>query len=204
MPSKSLSRSSLLNFQKYSSLLAGNNPYIPPPAGAFHYLEEIDVTDPQANAVFSNLVSTYGSDYQHLQVRLSTRTTRGTTSDAIYIRANNVTSAVYSSHALRSGSAYNAAASQDKILMGESTSYGDDPYNFSAMTVDILDPFETSKSTTFVASNAIVGNNSSTQTHIYLSSGLYQQNTAIDELDFFNLTTWGTGSHLALFGLKAA
>jgi hypothetical protein len=49
----------------------------PAAAGSYDLLETEILTGTQASVTFSSLNSTYGADYQHLQLRIVTRDNRG-------------------------------------------------------------------------------------------------------------------------------
>ena len=120
MPNKSLSRSGLLTYQKYSSLLAGNNPYIPF-ISDYDLLETEILTGTQSSVTFSSLNSTYGADYQHLQARCVW--SGGGVVSSLRIELNGDTGSNYSLHVLygNGSSVLSAAAAPSSIwALGDS------------------------------------------------------------------------------------
>ena len=200
MPIKSLSRSSLLSFEKYSSMLAGNAAFAP---SAYDLLETEILTGTQSSVTFSSLNSTYGADYQHLQIRATMDATGnfGTVYD-VFATLNGDTGSNYDSHHMRGTgstvySAYSSSATNFIALTNSTTSAG---ASFSAAVIDILDPFETTKYTTL---RSFTG---SASYQVGLQSVLWRNTAA---LTTFTLTPHGStsfvaGSRFSLYGLKAA
>jgi len=197
LPSKSLSRSSLLSFQKYSSLLAGNDPYIPPVL-AYDLLETEILTGSQATVTFSGLVSAYSADYQHLQVRAAVQSTRNLGGDVVRLQMNNATGSVYSHHGVRNAAIYGNGTSTTYMYLTDQPDGQSGADRFGAFVCDILDPFDTNKFTTI---RTLGGNEAAS---VSLRSGLYQATTAVDELDFICLVSYAADSRFSLYGLKAA
>ena len=197
MPNKSLSRSSLLSFQKYSSLLAGNEAYIPFTSD-YDLLETEILTGTQASVTFSSLNSTYGADYQHLQIRAVFYRNGG----SAFARYNgDSTSGNYRSHGLygNGSSVYSEDFSyaRDKGMIGGSMGLSTTiPF---ALVMDILDPFETTKYTTARVLSGRATGGSELISHVWMNTNALTQIELIGKADNFRQY-----SRFSLYGLKAA
>lgn len=201
MPIKSLSQSSLLNFEKYSSLLAGNDAYNPVPPSSYDLLETEILTSSESSVTFSNLNSTYGANYQHLQLRMVTRDTDSDTGANAHFRINGVSTSSYSHHRLYEAVSY-AGVSTTSIINAFTASANAPTGAFGAAVVDILDPFETTKNTTVkTLSGAAVVNGA-----IVLGSGALYSTAAVTSFQIFADASrnFVTGSRFSLYGLKKA
>ena len=202
MPNKSLSRSGLLTYQKYSSLLAGNDPYIPA-LPAYDLLETEILTGSQASVTFSSL-DAYATDYQHLQIRLTAATNRGGTRELLYIQANGETSFTnYYGHSLGGdgSSVYSNSQDLSKSRIAQVSGTGTTGA-FGVAVIDILDPFSTNKQKTF---RSLSGQTDSTGQSISLHSALWRSSAAITSLSIVaDLTSMIAGSRLSLYGFKKA
>jgi hypothetical protein len=202
MPIKRLSQSGLLTFEKYSSMLAGNPGYIPP---AFELLQsEILTTD--TTVVFSNINSTYGSTYKHLQLRMSVRSDRANTGDILTLTVNNdSTAGNYAYHGLSGGTLFgNTTSSWAENQNRYAVTYvqaSSDPANaFSGIVMDILDPFITTKFTSFRSFF-----DGAYDRQVVLQSMLWKNTAAIDSISLAPGigTNWKQGSRFSLYGLRA-
>ena len=176
----------------------------PAAAGSYDLLETEILTGSQASVTFSNLNSTYGADYQHLQIRMTTRSTRaGNTSDGLDINYNGDTGSNYAWHRLLgNGSSVSSAAgsSQTTGVIGVTSAASSTADSFSGAVLDILDPFETTKYTTARCLSGITSTSL-----IFLSSVLWMNTAALDSIalkaDNGNLLA---GCRFSLYGLKKA
>lgn len=216
MPIKRLSQSGLLTFEKYSSMLAGNSAYIPVATG-YEWLETQTLSNSTTSVVtFSNLNSTYGSTYQHLAFRIRARGADANTGivTAVRMYMNGVGGdgggSSYSTHLMR------------WFNTGTFTSegYADAPYGFvglataqfgdyAAMTIDLLDPFETTKFKTFKSLAGVAetgGSNNLRGSNIALLSGLFKSTNAVTSVSFQFNAGWNfqEGSRFSMYGLRAA
>ena len=197
-----LSTAGILDYQKYSSALAGNTPYSPIPPSSYDLLETEILTGTQASVTFSNLNSTYGADYQHLQIRATMDATGnfGTVYD-VFATLNGDTGANYNSHGIRgNGSSfypYYSASTNFTALTGSTTSAGG---AFAGAIIDILDPFETTKYTTL---RSFTGLGAYT---VGLQSVLWRNTAALTSLTLtpHGSTSFVVSSRFSLYGLKAA
>lgn len=202
MPIKRLSQSSLLTFEKYSSVLAGNTAYIPP---AFELLEtQIVGATPLSSVIFSNLNSSYASTYQHLQIRLVLRGSLG--SQIVSMQINGDTGNNYAYHGtageiegnVRDVRSFNGSSLSSifRVSAQGHTSTG----VFGVGIVDILDAFETTKNKTI---RSLAGQNIPADDSIAIFSGLYLSTSAINSITIFRAgSNFVTGSRLSLYGLR--
>lgn len=204
MATTSLARSGISNFQKYSSLLVGNPSFVP---SAFDLLQTTVVGAGGLTAVeFTNLTSTYGSAYQHLQIRAAVRTSRASLADDIFIQLNTDTGSNYSNHAMigsgPSVTSYGAANSTSiggySVVAGNSSASG----IFSPMVLDLLDPFSTEKNKTV---RQLMGLNSAGEQWVILRSGLYRSLSSTASIKLFTSSGagWAQGTRFSLYGIKA-
>jgi hypothetical protein len=204
LPSKSLSRSSLLSFQKYSSLLAGNTPYLP---SSYDLLETEILTGTAASVTFSSL-DTLAAGYQHLQIRAAYRTDRTPTykGDGVSMQVNGDTGSNYAYHRLLGygGSVSSGANTSRTYLDVSAAPSAIAPANeYGPVMVDLLDPFETTKNTTI---RSLGGGYNGNDPVISLRSGVWMNTAAVTSLQLFSVTgsNWVSGSRFSLYGLKAA
>ena len=201
MPNKSLSRSGLLTYQKYSSLLAGNDPYSPV-LPAYDLLETEILTGSQSSITFSNLASTYGTDYQNLQIRAVARTDRAQINDALAITFNGDGGNNYAIHHIYStgGSVGGGQASPYAYIIGAYVAAGSSAAGaFGSLNLNINDPFSSSKNTTI---EGLAGNESPEPVGYF--SGLWNNTAAIDSINLrpgigSNLVS---GTRISLYGLR--
>lgn len=206
MPNKSLSRSSLLSFEKYSSLLVGNEAY-EPPSDDFELLETQILSTGTSSITFSNLNATYGSTYRHLQLRAVSRTNRtGADSDPILLRFNLDTGNNYSRHGLigylGSTVVSNGGGSQNSIYLTENTAVDQNASGiFGTLIADILDPFRTNKNKTV---KAFSGMYASGWQSIELRGGAWINTAAITTITLAPLigTNFVAGSRFSLYGIR--
>ena len=200
-----LSTAGILDYQKYSSFLAGNTAYSPI-IGAYDLLETEILTGSQASVTFSNLNSTYGADYQHLQLRMVTRDDRTVAANVVRIQFNGDTGSNYSNHNLyATGStvASGASASQTDTIVGLSSSSYASANIFGASILDILDAFETTKYTT---TRSLCGVYAVGENYAWLASGSWQNTAALTSISLkpSGGVNFVSGSRFSLYGLKAA
>ena len=201
MPNKSLSRSGLLTYQKYSSLLVGNDPYSP---GSYDLIQSEILTGSQASVTFD--VTGLGSTYQHLQLRILVRTDRANNEDWMIMRFNSDTGSNYSDHHLygQGSSVYSNASTSSSYIsaMGAIVGNNATANSFAGGVIDILDPFETTKYTT----TRTLGGFASTTNSIRLESGNWRNTAALTAitLDQGGGSNFVSGSRFSLYGLKVA
>lgn len=198
-----LTSTSLLDYSRYLSLLSGNKAYSP---SSFDLLETISLSGTQSSVTFSNL-SSYSTQYAHLQLRIVSRSDYGQYYDDPAIRFNGVTSN-YWFHGIGG-----TGSSIFPIGSGGATSYmdayfgsvgGTAPGNiFGSVIVDIPNAFST---TQYKTVRAIGGRHTTgSENRIGLTSGLFQSTDAINSITVLPVfSSFVSGSRFSLYGRKIA
>ena len=181
------------------------------PAGvaAYDLLETEILTGSQASVTFDSLNSTYGADYQHLQIRMVARSDDSGSSNLrdLRIQVNADTGTNYSSHVLRGDGTSvesNAASSQDSIntALAMFPRPSNPTTQYGAAIIDVLDAFETTKYTTI---RMLGGAKPDGEDQIWLGSGLWQNTNALTEIKIFaNVGNLTGDSRFSLYGLRSA
>jgi hypothetical protein len=175
----------------------------PAAAGAYDLLETEILTGTQASVIFDSLNSTYGADYQHLQLRIAAQ---GTTGNAnIGFTFNGDTSNNYAWHSLLgTGSAVESDSSVNRgnIIGSIAVVASSNTNQFNGSVIDILDAFNTSK---YKTTRSLSGRASGGGNLIQLDSGLWRSTDALSSMTF-TITTGNIniGSRFSLYGLKAS
>jgi len=158
-----------------------------------------------STVTFNNL-NTYAANYQHLQIRISARSSRPATNGNYYLRFNGDTGSNYSTYYMRgTGTDTESAAIQQSdgpglyVYQGV-TAATHNSGTFAAGVIDINDPFETTKFTTCKIMTGYAG---SAIDRILLESGLWAATAAVDSITFeeFFGYSFVTGSRFSLYGL---
>lgn len=173
-------------------------------AGSFDLLETQTLTGSQASVTFSSL-STYASTYQHLQLRMTARSTRADTADSYRIQFNGDTAGNYSFHQLDgTGSSVGSAGTSNVTYMqfGAGVPAANaTASSFSGSVIDILDPYETTK---FKTIRGLAGWTGGFQI-IELTSGNWRNTNALTSILIYaaagNLAQY---SRFSLYGIKAS
>jgi hypothetical protein len=145
--------------------------------------------------------SSIPQDYKHLQVRYVSK--NASTSTLINITMNGITSGVYVRHSLygadtQFGSS-SSSTSQTTIPLIESMASSTTANAVNAGVIDLLDYSSTLKNTTIKAFYGMVD----TRNRVYLSSGLYNQTTAVSSLTFTaSASNFTALSRFSLYGIK--
>lgn len=178
----------------------------PAVAGSYDLLQTEILTGTTATVTF-NSINSYATDYEHLQVTVVARSTRGDTDSIFYMQFNGDTGSNYSVHNLRgTGSAVDAGYLSSSYpsgiiiytgLPGATNTSG----LFGGNIIDILDPFNTSKHTTTRVLNGQAGSFS----RISLESGAWYNTNSITSITFDDVFgSFAQYSRFSLYGLKAA
>jgi hypothetical protein len=184
-------------------MLVGNEAYRI--IGAYELLDTVSVSSSgQVSVTFSNLNTSYGSTYQHLQLRMTHRASGGTRSDNVYLQLNSSTTG-YDYHYLYStGTATSAGGSinQTNMIVGRLTGSTSGAGIFGASVVNILNPFET---TTNKSIRSLTTANDGTDNTIWLFSGQWRNTGALTTL---TLTSGATDfvqySTFSLYGMRSS
>jgi len=165
-------------------------------AGAYDLLETEILTGTQASVTFSSLNSTYGADYQHLQIRGVVCQTGGLGASNAELKLNS--NSLTEGHYLRgfSGSVSSGRNASNAYFYINGT---DASNEYSAFIMDFLDPFETTKNTTV---RWLAGGAQSTEPSIHLGSGFWNNTAAITTIEL--VRSWDVGSRFSLYGLRKA
>ena len=170
---------------------------------AYELLESQVLTSNQATITFSNLNSTYGSTYQHLQLRVVARTNRsGQVADlgTFFFNGDEVLAGGnYNSHGL-AGSGSSVASFYDAVPYISYYAAANATANkFTAFIMDILDPFETTK---FTTTRMFLGQGESDR-QVALESGLWRNTAALTSLKLDVIGDFIIGSRFSLYGLRS-
>jgi hypothetical protein len=191
MAVKSLSHSSILQPATTNSMLGDYE------SNYFHHLETVRLSSTASSVTFSNLAQY--SDYQHLQFRVTGRSSRAADNDNLTIRFNSDSGTNYSFHRLygQSSVVSNSGVNETKISI---PGFGaNSPAIFSSHVIDIVDAFESVKFPTLRAlggaSAILVG----------LTSGSWRSTAGITSVTFDTDVAGDilSGSRFSLYGLKA-
>jgi hypothetical protein len=143
-----------------------------------------------------------GSDWKHLQIRYTARSTRSATDTQVNMRFNGATSG-YSAHIVYGdgGGAYASAyTSQSFINMNDIPAANAGSNIFNAAVIDILDYGSTSKYKTV---RSLIGRDLNGSGLVLLHSGLYQSTSAISSITIYPAAdNFAQYSSFALYGIK--
>lgn len=173
--------------------------------GSYDLLATELLTTSAASVTFSGL-SAYTSTYKHLQIRMTNKTDRGATNDQGYVTVNGDTGSNYAWHRMYGdGSSVPAAAGSSATRMEIYFMPGDTAtpsQAYSAVVMDILDPFNTSKNTTF----RVLGGDVANSTRIGLWSGAWFNTAALTSVTIDQIygSNFLSGSRFSLYGLRSA
>jgi hypothetical protein len=174
-------------------------------AGSFDLLETQVLGSSTASVTFSSL-STYASTYQHLQIRATPRTVNSGAVADIWGYVNGDTATNYSYHFMRgvnnSGVSSGFGNAYGGMYLGQGNK-ANTTNGHGALVVDILDPFETTKFTTF---RGLSGATSSPDSIVSLTSGLWRNTASLTSITLYSLGdgNLAANSRFSLYGLKAA
>ena len=174
----------------------------PAGAGSFDLLETQVLASSASSVTFSSLAATYGADYQHLQLRLTTRTDRVNPIDNMRLNFNGDTGSNYRHHWLLGdgGSVTSSTIASTNIELYRSAAATATSGIFGANVVDILDPFSSNK-------NTVIRNFAGITTaanEVRLQSGLWVNTAALTTITISSGWNFVTGSRFSLYGWKAA
>ena len=151
-----------------------------------------------ASITFSSL-STYASDYKHLQVRYVARDSgSGAGVRNLVFTFNSDTTSYYSHYLFGDGSTVSSGAIATSTTGYPGIYYGGGVANiFGAGIIDILDAYNTSKNTTIRGFSGI-GNNG-----VAINSSVYIDTQAVGSMTITNTgTALDTGSRFSIYGIK--
>ena len=194
-----LTSTSLLDYNRYLSLLAGNDAFVPPPTSAYDLLATEILTGPQTSVTFSNL-NNYSTDYKHLQIRMVVKGSRTGGNHEFYYTVNGGSS-YWNHYLVGNGSTVGSGNfSYSKMFLAQFP--GSDLANiYSAGVMDILDPFETNKNKTI---RTLFGGTAD-GVRITLASSLAPSTAAVNSISFGMepAGSFVSGTRFSLYGTKA-
>lgn len=190
----------------YSSVLAGNSVFAPPVESSYHLLATEELTA-AADITFSN-VDTFASGYEHLQVRAVYKSNSGSERSAFYLQFNGDSGTNYSRHLLQTGEGTTSVfsvgnGSIDYIDLPQAAAAGNSNV-YSAMILNILDPFNINKNTTINAIGGFTTSVSAYYDKVMHASGAWYSTDPISSMRFFipGSTVFVAGTRFSIYGLK--
>lgn len=191
---------------KYDSMLAGNAAYDP---AATWLIQRIAGTGSSRTITFSNIPQ----NYQHLQLRIMGKYTYSTLANSTSgsMSFNGDTASNYGFHRLTgNGSSVTASGSinQSDISIDNiaASSNATNANIMGVAIVDIHDYTSTTKNKTVRNFTGFDNNSGTTNSNLFLSSGLWRSTAAITSITITCDTTfaWTTASTFALYGFIGA
>lgn len=196
-----MSVTSLKTRQKYGSLLAGNEYYIPP---SFESIASATGTGSSNTITFSSIPGTY----QHLQIRGLFKSTGASDGGdlTLTMRFNNDSGTNYVRHTLR-GNGSAASGLNDtaitSIYVGSGVGGTGTTNMLGANIIDIHDYASTTKNKTTRSFSG--GEINTTPSQVLLNSGLWLSTAAITSISLIDIYgNFTTSSTFALYGIKGA
>lgn len=192
MAVKSLARSGLITFDKYSSMLAGNEAFEP----SAYDLLDTQILSSAAASVTLNGLSAYASSYRHLQVRWS-GAGFSTYGDFYMFFNGDGTQGNYYSHQTYGGGGGPGLGSGGNAVFNYQWNGGS-----NATIIDIADAFQTTKFKTSrgISTNTLVGAGV-----LFFTSHVWRNTAAISSITFSNVRqNIPAGTRFSVYGIKVA
>ena len=178
----------------YTSMLAGNSAFVPPPPPAYELIETTILGSAASSVTFSSL-ATYASDYKHLQIRSASLV--NSSGNAASLRLNGDTAANYSRHYLEGGgSSVNSSGGANTDNMYYAYWPAGSTTRAHAAVVDIVDAFSTTKFKTVKSLNGQAPG------LISLYSGNWRNTAAVTSVTIASANNFLTGSRFSLYGIR--
>jgi len=199
MAFKSLATSGIVNSAKYQNALVGNAAFSP---STYDLISTAYGTGSSGTISFSSIPS----NYKHLQIRWTARTT-ASASYALTFTINGVGGSSYAWHQLRgwnSSVSSQAQTSQGNINAGSITGTDSSTGVFSSGIIDFVDAFSTTnnKTSRLLSGNPQTNGNGE---QILFQSGLLMDTSAISSISLaVGSGSFTTGSRFSLYGIKEA
>jgi len=197
MAAISFKRSSLENYNKYNSLLAGNDFTFP---SDYELLETVVLASDTEGLIFENI----SQDYKHLEIRwVAKSNSTGASTTDLLTRLNNSSISGQAYHSLTgNGSSVTSSAvsSTTLISVGEMDQNSTNTNIWSSGVISLLDYASTSKNKTVRAFTGTLSNDE----YVQLNSGLFPSTNAVTGLAFLasGSDLFLTGSRFSLYGIK--
>jgi hypothetical protein len=169
---------------------------------SFDLIESVILGTTQSSVVFSSL-GTYSSTYKHLQIRMSARSNRVSTEDAVILTFNSDSGANYYTHYLegRGSSVASGGFGAFNTAIGVATmpSANATANVFGGTILDILDVFSSTKNKTTRSLDGFAS------TVIDLYSGHWRSTASVTSISLTPSsggTSFVSGSRFSLYGIK--
>jgi len=195
-----MSTISLKSKQKYGTLLAGNEAYVP----SYESIATVIVGSGGSSEI--NFTS-IPADYAHLQIRAIARTTTGSSAGADWVlgRVNADSGSNYSRHYLYgygSGVTANGETSQTSFRAGLAPMDNTTASMYGAFVIDILDYANTNKYKTL---RVLLGSDRNGAGEMIFQSNLWMNTSAITSIKLYpEVNNFKQYSKFALYGLRSA
>jgi hypothetical protein len=178
--------------------------------GVYELIETINVGTATSSVSFSNLNSTYGTTYQHLQLRATYRTSSVVGFNDMRLRFNSDSGTNYAFYALSTresgltspeGTAFTG---QTYARMGWAAGDNNNSNVFTGSVVDIVDAFETTKNKNIRALTGFMGAANVLETMIGLLSANWNNTAAITTITLSPSSgNFPIGSRFSLYGIRS-
>lgn len=197
MAVRSLKNSTLENFSNYSSSMNAGYSF-----NDFELIESVFVASNTASVTFNNL-NQYATEYKHLQIRVTTRTSGGTTNEDTFLRINGDSSSNYTWHQLfGDGSSltslgYPSSSSMNPMV---TTAASNTSGIFSPAIIDLFDIYSTTKNKTM---RTFAGHNGSLGVpYALFRSGVWRSLDLVTSITFTTGGNFVAGSRFSLYGIR--
>lgn len=199
MAVRSLKNSTLENFANYSSSMNAGYSF-----QDYELIESVFVASNTASVTFNNL-DQYSTDYKHLQIRGTVRTSHATTYDIVVARFNGDSGSNYSLHTLTvsyvngiaSYGAANTSSTSTLISAGATNSSG----YYSPIMIDVVDAFSSIKNKTTKAFSGMT--DGSVNRELRFSSGSWRNVIPITSVTLYGENgSFLSGSRLSIYGIR--
>ena len=171
-------------------------------AASYESIATTTVGTATTTITFSSIPATY----QHLQVRVSGRSTGPYTYSSVYVNYNGDTGANYTYHSLYGDGANPASTgrgSETAIYCQNISGANALSNNFGSVIVDILDYANTNKFKTTRSLGGFDNNGTGSPIGtISLNSGAWRNTAAINSITFATDGDFATNTKIALYGIK--
>ena len=189
---KSALQSSLTNDVKYRSMSVGNLP-------SSEYLIQSILLDSTTGTVTFDTLTPFSSIYKHLQVVITARTSRSDPTDNLRLTFNSSSENYRAHYLLGNGSNVTSAmlATTSYIELVRAAGNTAPSGVFSALVVDILDPFNSNKNTTVRNFAGVTSAN-----EVWLQSAAWFNTAPITQISFVQgFGNYLQGSRFSLYGV---
>lgn len=159
-----------------------------------------------SSATSTITISSIPATYEHLQVRVSGRSTGAYTYSSLYLNYNGDTGSNYTYHSLYgdgSSAASTGRGNETAIYAQNIAGANATANNFGALVIDILDYANTNKFKTTRSLGGYDNNGSGTPIGtISLNSGAWRNTVAINSITFATDGNFAVNTRIALYGIK--